>query len=112
MDDLEAIRQWVFRRSPLRWLLKQFGLKRPDTTFNSTNANLRFPNMSFDDQDFGLMNSIAGDGPVNIAILDSSCEPLDTAAATALAAAIGVLFGAVHCSAWNFQFLSPEERTL
>lgn len=52
------------------------------------------------------------DRPLRVSVLHSNCDPQDTFAATATAAAIGILFGAVHCIAWNFHFLSHIERSL
>jgi small-conductance mechanosensitive channel len=49
---------------------------------------------------------------LRISMLHSNCEPHDTFAATAVASIIGILFGALHCIAWNFHFLSQPERTL
>lgn len=45
-------------------------------------------------------------------IFHSSCKPWDTKTATSVAAVVAVLFGGVHCLAWDFQFLTPQERTL
>jgi hypothetical protein len=52
------------------------------------------------------------DRRLKISVLHSNCDSEDTFAATAVASAIAILFGAVHCIAWNFHFLSHQERTL
>ncbi|KAF5318142.1 hypothetical protein D9619_012228 [Psilocybe cf. subviscida] len=52
------------------------------------------------------------DGKLRISFLHCNCDPQETFAATAVASAIGIFFGAVHCIAWNFHFISHPEHTL
>lgn len=44
--------------------------------------------------------------------MHTNCNPEDTFGATAVASAIAILFGAIHCVGWNFIFRTPQERTL
>lgn len=49
---------------------------------------------------------------LTISILHSSFSSEDSFAATGIASSVGILFGTVHCTAWNFDFLSSKERFL
>jgi hypothetical protein len=49
---------------------------------------------------------------LTVSILHSSLSHADSFAATGVASSIGMLFGAVHCAAWNFNFVTPKERIL
>lgn len=91
-DDLQNYYRW-FLRSRIGKLLTR--LRTPIRYFNNQE---QYP--------------ATEDRPVNISIFHSSCESVDTTTATAAAAAIGTLFGAVHCVAWRFRFLTSPERTL
>lgn len=53
-----------------------------------------------------------GERPMRVSLLHTNCDPEDTYSATCVASTVAILFGAIHCIAWNFIFLTPEERTL
>ncbi|KAF5326786.1 hypothetical protein D9619_004211 [Psilocybe cf. subviscida] len=57
-------------------------------------------------------NSLDIRKPLQISLLHTNCNPEDTFGATAVASAIAILFGAIHCVGWNFIFRTPQERTL
>ncbi|KAF5317995.1 hypothetical protein D9619_012265 [Psilocybe cf. subviscida] len=45
-----------------------------------------------------------------ISMSHSTIRSDDSFTATGVASSVGVLFGALHCAAWNFDFLTPKER--
>lgn len=85
--------RWFLKSPTIGWLLPQLWLPR----LNSADQGLEL---------------ITEERQVQISIFDSSCKSVDTVSANAAAAGVGILFGAVHCVAWNFQFLTPQEQTL
>ncbi|KAF5318141.1 hypothetical protein D9619_012229 [Psilocybe cf. subviscida] len=89
-DDLQVI-LWLLAKSSAA---RQFFALKP------------YP-LSYDD-----LTGESSEKRVAVSVLHSSCLAEDSFAATALASAVGIFFGGLHCIAWNFDFLTQRERTL